>query len=112
MIGILAELSARGQRGHGAEVEISMFESALALLVNQGASWLAGGGDPQRWGNDHPSIVPYGLYPTADADLVLAVGSDSQFRALAEALEDPDLAKDPRFATNPNRVINRTTLRR
>jgi crotonobetainyl-CoA:carnitine CoA-transferase CaiB-like acyl-CoA transferase len=110
-IGVLAELFARRQQSRGSEVEISILDSALALLVNQGASWLAGGEDPQRWGNDHPSIVPYGLFPTGDGDLVLAVGSDRQFGALAEVLGAPELAQDPRFATNASRVGNRTAVR-
>jgi crotonobetainyl-CoA:carnitine CoA-transferase CaiB-like acyl-CoA transferase len=86
-------------------------DSALALLVNQAASWLASGEEPQRWGNDHPNIFPYGIYPTRDGDLVLAVGSDHQFAALAEVLGNPAWAKDPRFATNPDRVNNRSALR-
>lgn len=110
-VGILAELFARGQSDRGGEVEISILDSALALLVNQASSWLASGEDPQRWGNDHPSIAPYGLFPTARGDLVLAVGSDRQFGALAEALGIAGLAKDPKFATNPDRVRNRSALR-
>ncbi|MGA8428005.1 MAG: CoA transferase [Candidatus Dormiibacterota bacterium] len=110
-VGILAELFARGRGDRGGEVEVSILDSALALLVNQAASWLAGGDEPQRWGNDHPSIVPYALFPTADGDLVLAVGSDRQFGALVEVLGIAGLAQDPRFATNPDRVRNRSALR-
>jgi crotonobetainyl-CoA:carnitine CoA-transferase CaiB-like acyl-CoA transferase len=109
-VGILAELFAR-QGDRGGEVEVSILDSALALLVNQAASWLASGEEPQRWGNDHPNIFPYGIYPTRDGDLVLAVGSDRQFTALAEVLGTPELATDPRFATNPDRVSNRSALR-
>jgi crotonobetainyl-CoA:carnitine CoA-transferase CaiB-like acyl-CoA transferase len=110
-MGILAELFARQQPSRARQVDISIFDSALALLVNQGASWLATGQEPQRRGNDHPSVVPYGLYPTGEGDLVLAVGSDRQFAALAEVLGAPDLPDDPRFATNANRVENRVALR-
>ncbi|MFZ0994376.1 MAG: CoA transferase [Candidatus Dormiibacterota bacterium] len=110
-LGILAELCARQQPSRGHQVDVSILDSALALLVNQGASWLASGDEPQRRGNDHPSIVPYGLFPTGKGELVLAVGSDRQFAALAEILGDPGLANQPRFATNPNRVRNRTELR-
>ncbi|HUY25148.1 MAG TPA: CoA transferase [Candidatus Saccharimonadales bacterium] len=111
-IGVVAELFARSQGGQRPEVEVSILDSALALLVNQGASWLASGDDPQRWGNDHPSIVPYGLFPTGDGDLVLAVGSERQFGALTQVLGAPEMAQDPRFATNSRRVSNRTALRR
>jgi len=110
-VGILAELFARNQPSRGREVDISIFDSALALLVNQGTSWLATGEEPQRRGNDHPSVVPYGIYPTGEGDLVLAVGSDRHFAALAELLGAPDLPDDPRFATNSDRVVNRAALR-
>jgi crotonobetainyl-CoA:carnitine CoA-transferase CaiB-like acyl-CoA transferase len=110
-VGVLAELFARQRPSRGGEVDISIFDSALALLVNQGASWLASGEEPLRRGNDHPSVAPYSLFATGDGDLVLAVGSDRQFALLAEVLGAPGLPHDPRFATNAQRVGNRAALR-
>jgi crotonobetainyl-CoA:carnitine CoA-transferase CaiB-like acyl-CoA transferase len=110
-LGILAELYARRQHAGGRQLDISLLDSSLALLVNQGASWLADGGEPQRLGNDHPSIVPYGLFSTGDGQMVLAVGSDRQFGALCQVLGAPDLCGDIRFATNPRRVAHRAELR-
>jgi crotonobetainyl-CoA:carnitine CoA-transferase CaiB-like acyl-CoA transferase len=110
-VGILAELFARRRSSRAREVQVSIFDSALALLVNQGASWLASGEEPQRRGNDHPSVAPYGLFTAGAGELVLAVGSDRQFAALADVLSAPGLADDPRFLTNADRVRNREALR-
>jgi crotonobetainyl-CoA:carnitine CoA-transferase CaiB-like acyl-CoA transferase len=108
--GILAALRHRDATGEGQHVEVNLLSSLLSALVNQASAFVAGGVVPGILGNDHPSITPYGVYPTADRPLVLAVGNDRQFRALCSVLGVP-LADDERFTTNPSRVRHREELR-
>jgi crotonobetainyl-CoA:carnitine CoA-transferase CaiB-like acyl-CoA transferase len=110
-VGILAALRHRDISGEGQLVEVNLLSSLLASLVNQASSYTVGGVVPQRMGNEHPSIAPYALYPTANGHIVLAVGNDRQFRALCEVLGSPALAEDSRYLTNPLRVQNRDALR-
>ena len=109
-VGILAALRHRDATGEGQLVEVDLFSSLLAALVNQGSAFSIAGEVAGRMGNRHPSISPYELYPTAAGELVLAVGNDRQFGVLCEVLGAPGLAADPRFATNPDRVANREEL--
>jgi crotonobetainyl-CoA:carnitine CoA-transferase CaiB-like acyl-CoA transferase len=96
----------RGQR-----IDISLLESALAVLVNQAQNAFATGGAPGRLGNAHPNLVPYETFATGDGELAVAVGSERQWPRLCEALGLPGLSADPRFATNGDRVDNRVVLR-
>jgi len=108
--GILLALRERDRTGEGQRVEVDLLHSLLSALTNQAASTLATGTAPRRLGNEHPSIAPYALFRAADRDLVIAVGNDRQFAALATALGRPRLAQDPRFATNTDRVAHRDAL--
>ena len=110
--GLLTALYQRERTGRGALVQVSLLDSALASLANQAATFLVTGRDPRPLGSGHPSIVPYGTgYTAADGQrLVLAVGTDGQFRQLCAALDRPAWATDARFATNPARVAHRTPL--
>jgi crotonobetainyl-CoA:carnitine CoA-transferase CaiB-like acyl-CoA transferase len=108
-IGVLAALEHRRRTGEGQRVSVSLFDTALASLLNQGASQLLAGVTPRRAGNDHPSISPYSTYRAADRDLVIACGTDIQFIKLCGVLE-LDLDGDDRFATNANRVARRVEL--
>ncbi|WP_412060978.1 CaiB/BaiF CoA transferase family protein [Rubrivirga sp. IMCC45206] len=104
----LVALLARERTGQGATVRVSLLASAVASLANQAANWLTAGVEPRRIGSAHPNIAPYGTpYPTATGDVVLAVGTDRQFAALADVL---GLAPDARFATNADRVRARDGL--
>jgi crotonobetainyl-CoA:carnitine CoA-transferase CaiB-like acyl-CoA transferase len=94
----------------GQRVEVNLLQSLLSALTNQAASTLATGAPPMRLGNAHPSIAPYAVFPAVDRDLVIAVGNDRQFHALATLLEKPGLADDPRYATNTARVAHRDQL--
>ena len=105
-ISILGALVARGRTGVGAHVEVSLAASAAAALINVGQNVLVGGDDARRWGNAHPNLVPYQLFGAADRDLVIAVGSDSQWQALVVALGLEQLGGD-RFATNRQRLAAR-----
>lgn len=109
-IGVLAALAARARTGHGQLVEVNLFSTALASLVNQASAFLNAGQVPHALGNRHPSITPYETLATKDGDIAVAVGNDAQFRALCSALACGELATDPRFATNPSRVANREAL--
>ena len=110
--GLLTALFQREKTGRGALVQVSLLDSALSALANQAATYLVTGHDPQPLGSGHPSIVPYGtVYRAAnDRQLVLAVGSDGQFRHLCAALGQPAWATDARFTTNAARVAHRAEL--
>jgi len=107
---ILAALNARHRTGKGQKVEVSLYESSLAMLVNVAANVLVTGKGGGRFGNGHPSIVPYTTYVAADAMVALAVGNDGQFAKCAGVLGHPEWAADARFSTNRARVENRAVL--
>jgi crotonobetainyl-CoA:carnitine CoA-transferase CaiB-like acyl-CoA transferase len=108
-IGVLAGLLAR--HGVGQRVDVSLLGSTLAVLVNQAQNAFVTGVSPVRRGNAHPNIVPYETFATADGELAVAVGSERQWPRFCEALGLPELAADPRFATNGDRVERRAELR-
>src|ERR1700729_695586 len=110
-VGILAALRHRDATGEGQRVPVDLFSSLLAALGNQGSAVTVAGVVPAGMGNAHPSISPYELYATGDGELVLAVGNERQFSALCDVLDAPELASDPRFDGNRNRVANRDALK-
>lgn len=115
-VAVLAALVGRDRPGgaaggRGQRIDVSLFASTLALLVNQAQNAFVSGRSPARQGNAHPNIVPYETFATADGEIALAVGSERQWRRFCEAIERADLADDPRFRTNGDRVQNRTLLR-
>lgn len=110
-IGILAALRHRERTGEGQRVEVDLLTSLLAALANQASAYTIAGKVAGRIGNAHPSIAPYELLHAADGDLVLAVGTDRQFKALLELLGLRGLGDHPDFATNAARVANRERLR-
>jgi crotonobetainyl-CoA:carnitine CoA-transferase CaiB-like acyl-CoA transferase len=109
-IAVQAALSERGRSGRGQQIDLALLDVQIACLANQASSYLAGGVVPRRMGNAHPSIVPYQDFPTADGDMILAVGNDSQFAKFCKVAGHPEWATDVRFATNPLRIANRSTL--
>jgi crotonobetainyl-CoA:carnitine CoA-transferase CaiB-like acyl-CoA transferase len=111
--GILTALRHRDRAGAGTgqRVEIDLLSSLLAALVNQGSAFTLAGAVAGRLGNVHPSIAPYELLAAADGEIVIAVGTDKQFRALTEILGCAELADERDFATNSERVANRERLR-
>jgi crotonobetainyl-CoA:carnitine CoA-transferase CaiB-like acyl-CoA transferase len=110
-VGILAALRHRDRTGQGQRVEVSLLSALLAGLVNQASAYTIAGSVPGRMGNAHPSISPYELYATGEGDLVVAVGNERQFATLCEVLSAPELADDPRFGSNTERVANRAALK-
>ena len=111
VIGIQAALRARETTGRGQLVKLSLLQSLLSALANQAASTLETGDSPGRMGNAHPSIAPYETFQAKDQTLVLAVGTDGQFQRLSELIGKPELASDPRFAHNSDRVAHRVELK-
>jgi crotonobetainyl-CoA:carnitine CoA-transferase CaiB-like acyl-CoA transferase len=107
---ILAALNARHRTGRGQKVEVSLYESSLAMLVNVASNVLVSGKGGGRFGNGHPSIVPYTTYRAKDAMIALAVGNDAQFARTAEVLGHAEWADDPRFRQNRARVENRAIV--
>ena len=109
-IAILAALRERERSGRGQKITVSLFDSALAGLVNVSQAALATGRPAPRHGNAHPTIVPYEAFEAADRIFVVAVGNDAQWVRFCEAAELPSLATDARFRTNPDRVEHREAL--
>ncbi len=107
---ILAALNARHRTGRGQYVEVSLFDSSLAMLANVASNYLVSGKDARRFGNGHPNIVPYTAYPTRDDMIAVSVGNDAQFGKFAAALGRPEWATDPRYVKNSNRIANREAL--
>jgi crotonobetainyl-CoA:carnitine CoA-transferase CaiB-like acyl-CoA transferase len=109
-VSILAALNHRTRTGEGQHLDCALFDSQVAVLVNQAMNFLVGGTVPRRLGNDHPNVVPYRDFATADDYILVACGTDGQFRALCGLLGRQDLAEDPRFATNAGRSQARRAL--
>lgn len=109
-IGILAALNVRGETGRGQHVDIGMLDAHVAWLANQGMNYLATGENPPRLGNQHPNIVPYQVFPTADGHIVLSIGNDPTFARFCQNFSLEHLLADPRFATNASRVANRALV--
>jgi crotonobetainyl-CoA:carnitine CoA-transferase CaiB-like acyl-CoA transferase len=107
---IVAALYAREKIGMGQKIDTSLLEAEVAALINTGSIYLVGGKVPGRWGNAHPTIVPYQSFQTENSFLVLGAASESIWKRLCPALGRADLADDPRFAKNANRVENRKEL--
>jgi len=109
-VAILAALRRRTTTGAGERIEVSLLGSALASLVNVAQNALLGDAEPGRYGNAHPSIVPYEAFRASDGWVAIAANNDGLYRRLCEALERPELAEDPRFETNRQRVEHREEL--
>lgn len=108
---ILAALFDRQRTGQGRHVEMALYDCGLMISAYYGMEALLMGDDPPKYGNAHPSIVPYGVFDAADGPIVITVGNNAQFqRFCTEAIERPDLAADARFATNTGRSQNRHAL--
>ena len=107
---ILAALNARHRTGKGQKVELSLYETSLAMLINVASNYLTAGRNAGRFGNGHPSIVPYTTYQAADAMIAIGIGNERQFGRVAEVLGHPEWAKDPRFTSNRARVENRDVI--
>lgn len=110
VIGVLAALVERNRTGRGQYVTTSLFECQLAMHVNWATNYFATRQRPRALGSAHPNLAPYQAYPARDGYFVVAVGNDTLWQHLCEALERPDLAADPRFLRNRNRIEHREAL--
>ncbi len=109
--GILLALVRRERTGEGGRVDVSLLESLIAPLAYHNTAWLLAGVTPARLGNRHPNLVPYETFEAADGYVIVGVGNDGLWRTFCGCLGRPELAGDPRFATNPDRVRNSAALR-
>lgn len=108
---VLAALYQREKTGTGRHVEMALYDCGLMITAYSGLEALQLGEDPPKYGNAHPSIVPYGVFDAADGPVIISVGNNAQFERLClDALERPDLAADERYKTNLGRGQNRATL--
>ncbi len=110
MIGILAALNHRQLTGEGQHIDMSLLDTQVAWLVNEGMNYLLSGNIPRRLGNAHANIVPYQLFPSSDGHFILAVGNDGQFQRFCDFAGLQGVSEDPRFKTNPDRLENREAL--
>ena len=110
VVAILAALYRRRETGRGGVVDVSLFETAAVWMNMHAAQFLASGELPRRQGSGIVGIVPYRAFRTADGDLVVAAGNDALYRKLCDTLGHPEWADDPRFLTNPERVVNALAL--
>jgi crotonobetainyl-CoA:carnitine CoA-transferase CaiB-like acyl-CoA transferase len=109
-VGILAALARREQTGRGDYIDLAMLDVQAAFLANQAMNFLLSGKAPRRTGNSHPNIQPQDVFRCSDGYVALAVGNDGQFAKFCEAIDRADLAADPRFAKNADRVTNLDAL--
>ena len=109
-VAILSALRRRDATGEGATIDCALFEAQAAVLGNQAMNYFIGGKAPGRMGNAHPNIVPYAVYPAADGHIILATGNDRQFRDAMAAIGAPEIAADPAYATNKDRIARRSEI--
>lgn len=107
---ILAALRARDLTGKGQFIDMSLFDTHVALLVNVGSNYLVGGSAPRRYGNAHPNLTPYEAFQAKDRWFVLGVANDKQWEILCQVIDRPELISDARFMSNGDRLANREVL--
>ena len=110
VVGILAALIERERTGRGCLVDTALVDSQVGVLANQALNYLISGKVPRRIGNAHPNIVPYQVFPVADGHIIIATGNDSQFGKLCALLGEPEIAEEPRYRANSDRLANREEL--
>ena len=110
-VAIQGALARRARSGGGEWIDLALLDCQVAMLANQGQNFLSGDGSlTPRMGNSHPNVAPYEVFPTQDGHIVLAVGTDNQYQKFCASVERPDLAEDPAYRSNGDRIRNRRTL--
>lgn len=110
-VAVLSALRHRDATGQGQHIDLALLDTQISWLAYHAVEYLNTGQNPDRLGNAHASVVPYGVFPTQDGHVILAAGNDAQFRLFCEAAERPELATDPRYTTNTLRIQNRDALK-
>lgn len=111
-IAVLAAVQQRHATGKGQWIDMSLMDVATAITANQAMNYLTTGTPPVRLGNAHPNLVPYQVFDCADGWIIIATGNDPQYQRLCAVLGVPELAEDPRFITNADRIANRDEITR
>ncbi len=109
-VAILSAILHRNKTGQGQYIDLALLDTQVSWLVNEGLNYLVSGEVPARQGPEHPNIVPYSTLPTSDGYFILAAGNDGQFKRFCAFAGAPEMAEDPRFVTNKDRVINRKAI--
>jgi crotonobetainyl-CoA:carnitine CoA-transferase CaiB-like acyl-CoA transferase len=109
-LAIVAALRERDRTGRGTHIDMALFDTQVSVLGNQALNYFVSGVTPARMGNAHNALVPYQVFPVADGHIIIAAGNDGQFEKLCAVLGEPDLARDPAYLHNPDRVVHRDTL--
>jgi len=109
-VAILAAITHRERTGQGQYIDSALLDTMVAFNANQIVSYFCSGKIPVRWGNAHPQVVPYEVFPTADGHIILAIGNDSQFASFCQVAGCPELAQEPRFRTMSQRIVHRGEL--
>lgn len=109
-IAILAALANREKTGEGQHLDIALLDVQVSMMANMASNFFASGQPSTRWGNAHPNIVPYQVFPAADGWIIITCGNDGQYKKFVEAGGEPQLADDQRFRTNPDRIRQRDVL--
>ena len=107
---ILAALHQRKETGLGQHIDMSLLDSAVAILANQGMNYLSTGNSPGRMGNFHPNLSPYQVFECSDGHIIIATGNDQQYQRFCDILQCTELGKNPKFVSNAKRVENRHEL--
>lgn len=111
LIGVLLALAARERTGTGQRVDVTLFDTALSLLVPHAANWICSGVVPGRLGSAHPNIAPYDKFAASDGEIFLGILNDGQFGRFCQKVGRGDLLEDPRFRTNADRLSHVAALR-
>jgi formyl-CoA transferase len=109
-VAIVAAITHRERTGQGQYIDSALLDTMVAFNANQIVSYFCSGKIPVRWGNAHPQVVPYEVFPTADGHIILAIGNDSQFASFCQVAGCPELAQEPRFRTMSQRIVHRGEL--
>ncbi|MDS1139989.1 CaiB/BaiF CoA-transferase family protein [Pusillimonas sp. SM2304] len=109
-VAVLGALQERQRSGLGQFIDVALLDCHVAMLANQNLNYMTSGVAPTRAGNAHQNVVPYQVFAASDGHLIVAIGNDSQYRAYCQVMGRPDLAEQPGYATNSQRLINRVAL--
>lgn len=109
-VSILSAIHHRESSGRGQYIDVALFDTQMSWLINFATNYFVSGQVPSRMGNSHPNVLPYQVFETSDGHVLVACGNDGQFQRFCAVAGAPELATDPRFSTNPDRIRHREFL--